>query len=412
MRRAAGGLPRPFWALCGGTVINRLGVMVEPFLALYLSSARHLPLTTVGALVAVYGVGSMISQLAGGLLTDKVGRRATLVAGMFANSVALLGLGYVRGLAPLAVAAAAAGFTTDVYRPASTALVADLVPGTERARAYGLLFWVVNLGTSAAMVLGGMLARTGYTALFWTDAVTCAAFGLLAWRFIPETLHQVKQLNDNGPSPEPAGPPPRRVSVLSDPLMMAFTLLTLLVMCVYMQAFSTLPLAMERGGLPPQAYGQAMAVNGLVIVAAQPVLGTWLARRDTSAVIASGIVALGLGYGFLSLAASTWEYAVCVAIWTIGEILFTSIAPAVVASLAPPRLRGQYSGVFGTAFSVGYLIAPLAGTRLLAAGKPVLWLACAAACAAAALGQIALGPAIRRRADLASVADGTESGAE
>jgi MFS family permease len=369
-----------------------------------LPGAETLAFVDVGALIAVYGFGSMFSQLAGGFLTDKIGRRATLTAGMLANSVALLGLGYARGLAPLAVAATAAGFTTDVYRPASSALVADLVPDPDRARAYGLLFWVVNLGTSAAMVLGGMLARTGFTALFWTDAATCAIFGLLVWRLIPETLPPAGRADTVGEmAPERASAPPsRRARALGDPLMLSFALLTLLVMCVYMQAFSTLPLAMERSGLWPQAYGLAMAVNGLVIVAVQPVLGSWLGHRDATAVLASGIAAFGIGYGLLSLAASTWEYAACVAIWSIGEVLFTSIAPAVVAALAPPRLRGHYSGVFGMAFSVGYLIAPLAGTRLLAIGKPVLWLSCAGACATAVLWQLSLGPAIRRRKQVAA----------
>jgi dipeptide/tripeptide permease len=91
------------------------------------------------------------------------------------------------------------------------------------------------------------------------------------------------------------------------------------------------------------------------------------------------------------------QYAACVAVWAVGEILITNIAPVVVAALAPERLRGRYSGVFGMTFSLGYLIAPLAGTRLLAAGRPVLWLCCAALCAVVAVAQLALGPAIRRR---------------
>jgi MFS family permease len=110
---------------------------------------------------------------------------------------------------------------------------------------------------------------------------------------------------------------------------------------------------------------------------------------------------MGLGFGLMSLASATWQYAACVAVWTVGEIFFSSVGPAVVAALAPPELRGRYSGLFGLAFSLGYLVAPLAGTRLLAHGRPVLWLSCAGACAVAAAGQLALGPAIRRREGVA-----------
>ena len=77
-------------------------------------------------------------------------------------SAALIALGYARGLVPLALAVIVTGFTIDIYRPASSAIVADLVGPRDRTRAYGLLFWAVNLGYSVAMVLGGTLARAGY----------------------------------------------------------------------------------------------------------------------------------------------------------------------------------------------------------------------------------------------------------
>lgn len=387
-QRAAGGLPRPFWVLWAGTLINRLGMFVEPFLALYLSGARQLSLTEIGAVLASYGAGSVPSQLIGGALADRIGRRATLTAGMLANAAALLGLGYARGLWPLIVASIAVGLTVDVYRPAASALVADVVPAADRTRAYGLLFWAVNLGFSVAMVLGGSLARSGFTTLFWADAVTCAIFGLLVWRAVPETLPAA----DGGGRDEGGFG-----AVLRDPVFVSFLLLTLIVECVYMQAYTTLPLAMSGSGLPAQAYGLAMAVNGIVIVAVQPVVAGWIGRRDKATMIACGIGCFGLGFGLTALASTTWEYGGCVAIWTIGEILTNATAVALIAGLAPPRLRGRYNGVFGLAFSVGYLIAPIAGTRLLAHGHAALWLSCAGACAAAAAWQLALRPAIRRR---------------
>jgi MFS family permease len=401
---AAGGLPRPFWVLWAGTLVNRLGVFVEPFLALYLTSARHLSLGQAGAMLAAYGAGSVLSQPFGGALADRIGRRATLTGGMLANGAALIGLGYARGLMPLAATVVLAGFTIGIYRPASSAIVADLVGPRDRTRAYGLLFWAVNAGYSVAMVAGGTLARAGYGWLFRADAATCAAFGVLVWRGVPETLPGKARAGggagNRGTGNRAAG---GFRAVLRDRLMVSFTLVTLLTMCVYMQAYTTLPLAVTRSGLSPRDYGLAMAVNGVVIMAAQPATGAWLGRLPRhgkpgpATVLACGIGAIGLGFGLTSLASATWEYAACVAIWTCGEILTSSAGPAMIAALAPPEGRGRYNGLFGLAFSHGYLIAPLPGTRLLALGAPLLWLCCAGACAVAACWQLALGPAIRRR---------------
>jgi hypothetical protein len=84
-----------------------------------------------------------------------------------------------------------------------------------------------------------------------------------------------------------------------------------------------------------------------------------------------------------------------------------------------PRLRaftrakvGGLSGPFWLLWSgtlinrIGYLFAPLGGTRLLALGPAVPWLACGLLTVASAAGLLALAPAIRRRSRAARAAGG------
>src|SRR3954469_18594692 len=93
---AAAGLPRPFWVVFAGTIVNRLGQFVQPFLALYLVGGRDLSVTTAGVVVACFGAGSIVSQPLGGWLADRVGRRRTMVLGLVASSAALGALGASR----------------------------------------------------------------------------------------------------------------------------------------------------------------------------------------------------------------------------------------------------------------------------------------------------------------------------
>jgi hypothetical protein len=65
-------------------------------------------------------------------------------------------------------------------------------------------------------------------------------------------------------------------------------------------------------------------------------------------------------------------------------------------------MRGRYSGAYGAMWSTAYLLAPLGGTRLLALGPAVPWLACGLLTAAGAAGLLALAPAIRRRSQVTS----------
>lgn len=380
-------LPRQFWMLWAGILINRLGTLIEPFLGIYLIAVRGFSAAEAGAVLAIYALGSMASQILGGWLADRLGRRSALTAGMLANGAALVALGYATAAPAVIAATFAAGATIDTYRPAAQALVADLIPAAGRARAYGIISWAANLGFSAAMLSGGMLAQAGFRWLFWADALTCAAFAALAWRTLPAAP---------GNSADQAIQTRGFAAVLRDKVMAAFMLVVLGQMVVYQQGFTTLPIAMHAAGLPPRGYGLVMALNGIVIVVVQPLAATWLSQRDQGLVIVVGNVLLGAGFAVTCLASSLLGYGAAVGVWTLGEITTAAAGGAVAASLAPAHLRGRYLGIYGATCSLGALIAPIGGTELLAAGAPALWLTCGAVAGVAALGQLALVPALRR----------------
>ncbi|QXJ26925.1 MFS transporter [Actinomadura graeca] len=361
--------------------------MVGPFLGLYLTTTRGLSLGEAGVVMAVLGAGTFAGQLAGGALADRIGRRATLTSATVGSGAAMLALGHARTLPALVAAALVLGVLLDMYRPASQAMVADLISPADRPRAFGLLFWAVNLGWAFAMVLGGTLARQGFLWLFWIDALTCATFGVLVWRAVPETRRRTAGGARGGFG-----------RVLRDRVMVAFVLITGVFAFVLTQCMTTLPLAMKEEGLGPQAYGIAIAANGVLVVVVQPLAGAWLSRRDHSLVLVAGFALAGVGNGLTAPASSLPAFVGAILVWTAGEIIAAAVLQAVVADLAPADLRGRYSGMYGLAWSAGFLLAPLGGTRLLeAGGPPALWLTCMALALVSAAGQLALAPAIRRR---------------
>ena len=388
-QRTAGGLPRAFWYLWAGQLVNRLGYFVQPFLTLYLVRGRDLPITTAGALVAAFGAGSLLSQVVAGWMVDRIGRRVTLVTGMIGTAVSLLGLGFSTALVPLAFFAAASGVMIDVYRPAVAALVADLVPPGERVRAFALLYWAVNLGVSIAAVLGGALASRGYWVLFVIDAATCLGFALLIARGVPETRPE-RTASADGSGYGVA---------LRDRLLLALAGTNLVGAAVYGQCFVTLPLAITADGLGPAAYGLVYAVNPVAVIVLQPLTLRWLSARPPVLVAAASSAVMGVGFGATAFASTVPAYALTVLVWTLGEIGFNAVAPALVADIAPADQRGRYNGVLGLSFGGAALIGPIAGTAVLQRfGEPALWSGCLVASLASAAGMLALGPALMRRA--------------
>lgn len=382
------GLPRTFWVLWTGTLVNRLGTFVFPFLMLYLTQARHLTVATAGAVTACFGVGALPAPALSGWLADRVGRRATLVGALLAGSVTMLLLGAARSLPMLVVTAFLAGMAADAFRPASQAAVADVVPAPDRVRAYGLNFWAVNLGFAIGTSFAGFLAVHGYWVLFAGDAVTTAAHALIVLRWVPET--------------KPEGPPHLAAEgygrVLRDRVLLAFVALQLVSAAVYLQVEATLPLAITSAGLPTSAFGLVIALNAVLIVIVQPLVTGRLSRRRRMPLFATSAGLIGIGFGLTAFAQTAPQFAATVVVWTAGEIVAAGVAGAVVSDLAPPHLRGRYQGAYGMSFALAAVTAPLVGTRVWASvGPDALWAGCAVVGLATAATALLLGPALAAR---------------
>ncbi|MBI3180956.1 MAG: MFS transporter [Myxococcales bacterium] len=391
MQSAIGGLPAPFWYLWLGTLVNRLGGFVLPFLMVYLTEVQMLSVEVAGAVISSYGLGSILSSPLGGFLCDRVGRKATLLASLCLGAGAMVCLGLARNPEEIVLATVGLGLVTDMFRPAANAMLSDVVPPEHRLRAFGLLYWAINLGAAVAPVIAGTLARRGYFLLFLADAATtlvCA--GLIALR-IPETR----------PRTDGAGEPAKVSGLLvpfRDGVFRAFFLLTLVVAVVFFQFIASLPADLRAHGVSEQQYGLVIGLNGVLIILIQPFATAWMGRIRRSSALAAAALLVGLGFGLNGLVSTAPWYATAVAVWTFGEILLAPVNASVVADLAPAHMRGRYQGAFALAWSFAHLLAPLLGALVLGRlGGSWLWGGCAVAGALAAVGHLAIGPARRRR---------------
>ena len=381
-----GGLPRSFWFLWTGTLVNRVGSFITPFLALYLTNERDVSVAQAGLVLSLLGLGSAVGQPVGGVLADRIGRRRTMVIGLLSSAVTLLVLGAMTNLVAVAAAAFAYGLCLDAFRPAVQAAVADLVADADRPRAFALQFWAVNLGFSIATPLGGYLAGRGYWLLFVLDAAATVAFAVLILRGVPETR------------PVVTGAVGRLRDVVSDRLLLALVASVIAVSVVYLQAFSTLPLVFGDDGLGPGSYGLAIGLNGVLIVVLQPLVLGYLGRRGRGPLLLVAMVLQGVGFGLTAFADALPMHLVAITVWTLGEILQAGQLGALVAAIAPAHLRGRYMGAFGFSFGAAAFLGPAVGTQVLSrAGEGALWGGSLVLCCLAGVGLLLVARAAERR---------------
>ncbi|WP_329144989.1 MFS transporter [Streptomyces sp. NBC_01456] len=364
------GFPKQFWLQWSGILVNRLGTFVQPFLLLYLTNVRHLTEQQAGVIAATWGAGVLIGPLLGGWAADRLGRRNTMVGGMLLAALTLAALGCARSWTSLLITAFLAGVAADIYRPASAALIADIIPAEKRARAYGLIFWAINLGFSAASALGGFLAAAGYTLLFAVDAGTCAIFAVIMFFFVPRDVAVKKEESDSSIG---------YGAVLRNRFMLALLALVLVYATVYEQAYVTLPLSIRDAGLPASVYGEVIAVNGVVIVLFQPWIAARLERYNPYLVMGGAAFLLCCGLSLTGLANTPLTFALTVVAWSFGEASMAGVPQAIVAQAAPAGAQGKYQGAFTLARSGSTLTGPLLGTAVYSGvGHGALWGGCLA----------------------------------
>ena len=361
-------MPREAWILFAGAFLNRVGTFVLPFFTLYLTQTRGYTAPQAGLAIAAYGLGGILSQALGGLVADRVGRRNTIALSMFLAATFTLLLWQAHTLAliyPLMFCLAA---TAELYRPASGALIADLLPSEQRVTAFTLYRLGVNVGWACGLALGGFLAERSFSLLFIGDAMTSATFGLIALVSLPHgtrtTKHEERHL------------PTARASILADRGFLLFLGAVLTTGIVYSQNVSTLPLHVTDAGHPTSTYGLLQALNGILVVFLElPVIG-WTQRHDRLRMVALGDLLIGLAFMSLIVASSVPALVGMILLWTAGEMIESPMASAIAADRAPEHARGRYQAAFGSMFGVAWMLGPVLGTSVYAVSPDALWLGC------------------------------------
>jgi MFS family permease len=150
-----------------------------PVIAPQLREDYGLSLTQVGLVIAAANVGSMVTLLPWGLLTDRVGERAVLATGLTGASAALVGAAFASSLALLVVALTIAGASGASVNAASGRAVMSWFAPAQRGLALGIRQTAVPLGGAvAALVLPPVTDAGGTRAALLCLSVGCAGTAL------------------------------------------------------------------------------------------------------------------------------------------------------------------------------------------------------------------------------------------
>jgi MFS family permease len=384
LRNDIASMPRTVWVLFLGTLINRFGSFVFVFLAVYLTGKGY-SAPQAGLAIGAYGVGAICASLVGGWLADHMGRRNSIVLSMTLSAAVMMALSQAEGYALLMSLTALAGFCAELYRPAATALIADVTTPVQRVTAFALYRLAINAGFAIGPAVGGLMAHKSFFLLFLGDAVTSLVYAGIAIAALPNRVvgHHVVDKSRSALR-----------TIMRDPGFLMFLGSTMAGSIVFMQHVSSYPLQIAALGYSSSVFGMLISMNGLLICLTELPLTSYTRRQPPRRVMVIGMLVFGAGFALTGLAKTIPWLAATVVIWTVGEMFYFPMAAAHVANISPHDMRGRYQGAWGISWGLGAVIGPVLGTALFSWKPGVVWLACGLV---AALGSLLILPATREQ---------------
>eukprot|EP00898_Chlorokybus_atmophyticus_P000658 jgi/Chlat1/1593/Chrsp124S01865 len=364
------------WVLCcyGMIFVLAMEAVMSPFFSLKAGELQASPLLTASALSAA-GFAVMVTSAPSGLLCARYGRRAVLCGGvlLLCSATLLFGLVpllysnvnwmFVTGFIPLAVAQGAGSAAT---KTAIKSLLASTYV-SKTGQAMGVLETVLGVGFMFGSPLGGLVYDIGgFTMLYTLCSVMPVMLLAVSLRYLPADQPGTADINRR-----PSLSRERLTSFLTPSLIAASAALTLTAANFgFFQAM--LPPHLKNDfELRPAYVGLVFGVAAVAYAAGSLPAGKLSDRMDRRRVIFFGMLLSCLGMVGIALSTLRTPPPVAVLIFAMlfiglgGSVAVVPVLPFMLDCVdrgnGDKDLISAVSGAYGSLFSLGGALGPLAG---------------------------------------------------
>ena len=332
-------------ALTGTTALSiDMSLPAQPTLVRELSVSPDIAQLTLGLFLAGFAVGQLVS----GFLSDALGRRRVLLAGLAVYTVAGVACAGAPSIGLLLAARVAQGVGSAAAPVIARAMVRDTQPAAGAARMLSTIMAVLALAPMIAPMIGGvLLAQLGWQAIFLMLAAIGVLFSALAAFTLPETL-----------------PPERRIPLSLRAILAGFARFfrargtrvpTVLVCLSFAGQFAFIAdssfVLIDRFGVSPNNFGFYFAATALALMIGSITGRRRLLRQPPAHVLAAGALTLCAGGLLVALgvhlpALGRFGLIAPVLVYFFG-IGLTSPSATAIAMQPVPEIAGVASATIG-----------------------------------------------------------------
>jgi predicted MFS family arabinose efflux permease len=173
--------------------------MILPVFSVHAATIPGATATRIGIALGIYGLTQALLQMPLGMLSDRIGRRPIIIAGLILFALGSVIAALSHSMTGIIIGRAVQG--TGAIGSTTLAFVADLTRDENRSKAMALIGLSIGVSFSIAMILGPMInAWFGLSGIFWLTA-GMALLGLCLLKKVPNppqlTLHSTAEAAPN-----------------------------------------------------------------------------------------------------------------------------------------------------------------------------------------------------------------------
>ena len=355
--RMTGSERRASVALAGIFTLRILGLfMILPVFSLHAESYQGYSPVLAGLAIGVYGLTQAVFQIPFGMLSDRVGRKRVIVAGLLIFAAGSVVAALAETMWGVVFGRALQGF--GAIGAAIIALTADLTREDQRTKAMAIIGVSIGFAFALAMMVGHALTGlVGISGLFWLTAGLALAGIVVLHRYVPTPV--ISRFHRDV---EPL--PAQFKEILSNRELLRLDAGIFILHLILTATFVALPLALrDSAGLPagahwmvyvPVLFGSAILMVPFVLYADR--------RNRLKAVFLGAIACLaGAECGIAWLGSDLVMLITMMVLYFTAFSVLESSLPSLVSRIAPSEKKGTALGLYSTAQYLGAFAGGLLG---------------------------------------------------
>ena len=153
---------------------------LNAFLPLYARDVLNFAPSWIGWLFGVQTASTLVARPVFGSLSDRLGRRPLIVAGLATSASCMLAIAWTTEFGSLALVTMIYGVGVAITTSATSAYITDLTRRARYGAAHGLFGTIYDIGDALGPICGGLVAsRAGYGAAFQLAGAMAATIALV-----------------------------------------------------------------------------------------------------------------------------------------------------------------------------------------------------------------------------------------